>query len=327
MATATSPAVVVRAAAGPRLGYGHLVRATALARELSLPAVLSLRGGAAAAAVATRLGWTLASGHVDAISAEAARLLVIDDPSGTHASRWRTAAGRRRVPVLSIHDLGLAACGADVAVDGSVVRPPGVFPPGSLLGPRYLILGRTRARWREPRPPAVLIALGGGPRAALTLRLARRLRAARPDVRVRVAGGMSGTAPAGLPAGVTWLGPQSGLSRELSRASVAIVGGGITLYEACRVGTPAIAVAVVPAQTPTIEGVVAAGAALAGGTARDADHTVRQAAGLLEDEARRARMSRLGRALVDGRGAARVAERLSRLARTGTPHGDARRSR
>jgi spore coat polysaccharide biosynthesis predicted glycosyltransferase SpsG len=314
MRVATEPQVLFRAAAGPRLGFGHLVRATVLRRSLGMPVRLSLRGSRQAARVARDLGWTLASGHADeALRPVQPALLVIDDPSAHRARPWRTAAARRGIPVASVHDLGLAHCGADLTIDGSVAHPGGAADGRALLGPRFLILDRSADCWREPRERSVLISLGGGTRSAAALRLAGRLRAARGDITVRIAGGMTARPARHLPAGVSWLGPRTSLGSALASSTIAVVGGGVTLYEACRVGTPAVGVAVVAAQRPTIAGLAERGGIADGGRLTDPDAAVRQAIGLLDDASQRARMSRLGRHLVDGHGAERVAVHLRRL--------------
>ena len=318
-------AIVYRAAAGPRVGYGHLVRIGVLRRALGLPSVLSLRGSSAAARVANRFGWRMVSGaprHV--LADDNLRLLVIDDPSMTAAGPWCREARRRHIPVASIHDLGLGLCDADLTIDGSVSHPAGLPRGASLLGPRYLVLAPTTRRWKDLRRPAVLIALGGGPRRRAGLALARALVAARPGLDVRIAGGLATEAPAHLPAGVSWLPAQHGLAPALTRATVAVLGGGMSLYEACRVGTPAVGVAVVAAQRPTIMALAARHAAVDGGALGDSDLTIRQVLSLLDDGRTRERMSRRGRCLVDGRGASRVTARLSALVASAAQREDGR---
>ncbi len=309
--------IVFRTAAGARIGYGHLVRTTVLGRALGMTPVVSVRGTDAARRAATAMGCRLADGAAARVLAgTGASLVVIDDPSSRASQPWARAAMRQGVRVATIHDLGLAPCDTHLAVDGSIVRTR-PRPVPSLLGPRYLILAAGSAVWREPARPCVLIALGGGPRRRAALTLARAIRAQRPDVVVRIAGGLDTRAPGRLPEGVTWLGPQPGLGAELAAASAAVVGGGVSLYEACRVGTPAVGVAVVAGQRPTIAGLASRRAVVDGGTIRDLETTARRVVRLLGDAGRRARLSRAGRSVVDGRGAVRVAGRLQHLARLG----------
>jgi spore coat polysaccharide biosynthesis predicted glycosyltransferase SpsG len=313
MPAACAP-IVFRTAAGPRIGYGHLVRTAVLGRALGVTPVVSVRGTRAARQVARQWRCEVTDGGAaPALAAANAALLVIDDPSSRASQPWARAAMRRGMRVATMHDLGLAPCATDLAIDGSIVRPH-ALPTPSLLGPRFLVLDATPSVWREPSSPSVVIALGGGPRRRVALALARAIRARRPDVAVSIAGGRAAAAPTRLPAGVTWLGPRRGLAADFARATVVVVGGGLSLYDACRIGAPAVGLAVVPAQRPTIAGLAARRAVVDGGSTRDLDTAVRRVVAVLRDADRRARLSRAGRALVDGRGADRVAAHLRRLA-------------
>jgi spore coat polysaccharide biosynthesis predicted glycosyltransferase SpsG len=118
-----------------------------------------------------------------------------------------------------------------------------------------------------------------------------------------------------LPARCRWIASTDGLSQPLSEASACVVAGGVTLYEACALGTPTVAVAVVPAQQPAVTAVVRAGAALTvsldlkDGPDRLADLICQ----LIETPALQRALSRNAQRLVDGRGTARVVRRLRQL--------------
>ena len=94
----------------------------------------------------------------------------------------------------------------------------------------------------------MLVALGGGHhvrRVAQQLVLA--IRRCTTDVSISVAAGFSrGRRP--TLRGARWLSARTGLTQALVDCDVAIVAGGVTLYEACALGTPAVALAVVPEQ-------------------------------------------------------------------------------
>ena len=114
------------------------------------------------------------------------------------------------------------------------------------------------------------------------------------------------------------------LAQEYRNATVAVLGGGVSLYEACAVGLPAIGVAVVKAQRPTIAGLARRGAVVDGGAAsserdgaRTAQRIARLVCELLDAPSRRRSLAREGARLVDGRGVERVAAALRRLAREG----------
>jgi spore coat polysaccharide biosynthesis predicted glycosyltransferase SpsG len=104
----------------------------------------------------------------------------------------------------------------------------------------------------------------------------------------------------------------------MARASVAVVGGGVSLYEACAQGVAAVGVPVVPAQRPTVAAFVKRGAARGVTRGRVSARSVAaECAALLTDEAMRRHTARMGRRLIDGRGAFRAAAAVSRLARSG----------
>jgi spore coat polysaccharide biosynthesis predicted glycosyltransferase SpsG len=114
-----------------------------------------------------------------------------------------------------------------------------------------------------------------------------------------------------------WLVVHTGLTPALLDADVAIVAGGVTLYETCAIGVPAVALAVVPAQRPAIRAFAAAGAVIdAGGVSAGRASIARAAAGvarLVANRRLRQTMTRRARQIVDGQGTARVAARIQAL--------------
>ncbi len=259
------------------------------------------------------------------LAAASPNLIVIDDPSAAEAARWVRRARRHGIPVASVHDLGLARVPSDLQIDGSLATVRG-SRPADLQGPEFAILDpaipEVRAR-RTPRVPGkVLITLGGGAHVrALGARLATRIAAAAPAAEIDVAAGFtrSRRRPA-LPPRCRWIVAPAGLTDALASASVAVVAGGVTLYEACALGTPTVAFPVTRAQRPTTAAAAAAGAAIdaaAPAIARAMDRAADGVAALLAEPARAAEMGARGIALVDGRGAARVASHLRALASIG----------
>jgi spore coat polysaccharide biosynthesis predicted glycosyltransferase SpsG len=247
-------------------------------------------------------------------------VLVIDDPSAAAARRWCRAARRTGIPVASVHDLGTAFCGADLGIDGSIVRlraaEDGADRPRRLLaGVRYVVLDDALRSVRPTRTAMspVLIALGGGPRRSVARRLAQALRDARPGLAVRVAGGFA-RSDARDSNGITWLGPQPGLARELAACAVAITGGGMSLYEAVTLQTPVVAWPVVRAQNPTVKAFDRRRLAVA--VMPGPRRLERAVSAVLSaiDSTRQPRQ-KAGSFGFDGRGAARVAAAISRLAR------------
>jgi spore coat polysaccharide biosynthesis predicted glycosyltransferase SpsG len=362
--------VLFRVAGGHRLGFGHIVRAVSLAKALGVTARLSVRGKENARRVARQLGAQLDDRSLEeTLSAGTHALLVIDDPNRHTAEQALTVARRHGVAVASVHDLGIAPIASDLAIDGSIVSPRRHWPAAhALLGPRYAALDADIAGLRAYRAarvdtasahkteampfaeeqPRIVISLGGGHRAGLSWRIGRELAMAFADVQVIVAAGFSSAtrgargkkdtrgaasaSPCVLP-NLRPLRAPEWLRLELARATVAIVAGGVTLYEAAALGVPAVAVAVVPAQRPTIAGFVRVGAASAAGEASDPSADVadmiarvmRRVTRLLDDARMRERMTMAGCAVVDGQGSQRVALALERLiARPSRADGDDR---
>ena len=322
--------VLFRAPAGARRGFGHLVRCRSLARALGVRPLVALRGTSDAVHTALSLGCDVVRGPAaKLIGALEPDVLVVDDPIAGDAKRWIDAARRNGCVVVSVHDLGLGCLDADLIVDGSVTRWPEHTRGHLLTGTRYAVLDpifshdgdddQTRdanpPRTREPRMPNVLIALGGGPRTELAREIANALVGIEPRANVRIAGGfLAPSAP--TPRQVTWLGPSRGLADEFQRADVAVVGGGVSLYEACASGVATVAVPVVTSQRPTVSAFVKSGATL-GVTAHDAvrpEAVATDALALLADAALRRRLARKARQLVDGKGALRVAAAIARVA-------------
>src|SRR5262245_20686236 len=128
MATRDVTRVLFRTAAGPRRGFGHLMRCGVLARVLGAEGDLSLRGSEIAARAARALGWRVlprAGAPIDVLKRTAPSLLIVDDPSARAAISWVRAAQRLRIPVASAHDLGYGRAGADLTIDGSLRLPGG----------------------------------------------------------------------------------------------------------------------------------------------------------------------------------------------------------
>jgi spore coat polysaccharide biosynthesis predicted glycosyltransferase SpsG len=304
--------VLFRVAAGPRRGFGHLVRSISLARAMGVRPLLSLRGPAEVQDTAIALGAdVLTDGAPRSVTLLRPDVLVVDDPIASATRPWVAAARRAGTVVVTIHDLGLGFAGGDVVIDGSVTRRARVPSPRvGLTGARYAILDPSLAassgRRRADRERRVLVALGGGPRREIARSIAEAITAADPRARIRIAGGFA-VAPSEATKNITWISPRRGLGDELSRATVAVVGGGVSLYEACALGVPTVTVPVVASQMPTVRAFARRGAAVAMPLRAAGDRTAAEVIALLDDPRRRAILRRRSMRLVDGRGAERAA--------------------
>jgi putative hydrolase of the HAD superfamily len=320
--------VLFRAPAGARRGFGHVVRCVSLARALGVRPLIALRGPRQARYAALRLGADLvASPTVATIAALKPDVVVIDDPISADARRWIRAARKAGALAVTMHDLGLGCHDGDLRIDGSLTRA--ASGARALSGPRYAVLDPAlrdtgtanagvanagvanagvanagvanvgAAYQAARRRRTVLIALGGGPHARRAESIATRIVRANPDAEVQIAAGFVSPAGAGpvkrrqAHDRVRWIGPQRGLAGALARASIAIVGGGVSLYEACALGVPAVTIPVVAGQRPTVRAFARRGAAraVAGGTRAAAD----AALALLADQAARQELAPLDR--------------------------------
>jgi spore coat polysaccharide biosynthesis predicted glycosyltransferase SpsG len=251
--------------------------------------------------------------------------LILDTPVVSDAARWVAAARRRGVPVISVHDAGIAPVPSDLAVDGSIAARGRIRGARQTLhGPRYAVIDRRAALSAASRRRdggQIVVALGGGARAGVAARLSTAIAARLPRSRVVVAGGFLSAARTIAVANVAWLGPQDGLAHLLASADIAVVAGGVTLYESSAARVPAVPVAVVRAQVRTIRAFASSGAALdpkvtlsgSGIDARAVDRIVSAVAALASNKSRRDALGRAGRRLVDGRGADRVAAQVARV--------------
>lgn len=309
------PFVLFVAAAGPDLGFGHLMRAGVLADALGSRRELALRGASAATATAVRFGWTVHRGArlVDSLLPD---LIVIDDPSSAHRERWVRMARAARIPVAVVADGDAHGLDADLIIDGGFVARPDarryrLAGPGWVILPRSIATRRARPLRRHAR--RVLIALGGGAHVRrLGAAIAGELARATPGLRIDLAAGFVAAPPRRLPDGCRWLQASDGLADALATTTVAVVNGGVTLYEACALGTPTVAVAVVPAQRPAIDAAVGLGAVRTAG--RTTPAAVARAVQLLLDNPNLAAVHAAAAArAVDAGGTERVAARLQHL--------------
>lgn len=313
--------VLFRAPAGARRGFGHLLRCRSLARALGVRPLIAIRGTRQSVDVALRLGCDVVTQPTDRVlTAIAPDVVVVDDPVPAHAASWMKAARGSGALVVGVHDLGIGWLGGDLLVDGSIVPAPAIRRRGGMTGAAFAILDPGLAVVPRPgvRRSGVLVTLGGGPRAHTACAIAAEIGRRAPEVGVRIIGGfVSAGPPKGawrlLPPNVTWVGASSNLAEELASAAVAVVGGGMSLYEACALGAATVAVPVVPAQRPTVAAFVAAGAALGRprGPMRPA-LIAADALQLLGERGLQRRLVRAAQRLVDGQGAVRVADAIRR---------------
>lgn len=311
--------VLFLAAAGARRGFGHLVRCRSLARAMGVRPLLAIRGGQRVVETALALGCDVLPGAgVGVVARIQPDVLVVDDPVARKAAQWIAAGRRTGCLVVSIHDLGLGCLDADLVVDGSVARTARAADGVTLAGTKFAVLDPTLKQLPD-RPrlnTRVLISLGGGPRARRAAAIADAIARVQPDAVIRVVGGFFSDLDGPTRDRITWVEAPRGLGDELSRTDVAVLGGGVSLYEACALGVPSVGVPVVRAQEPTVAAFERLGAALAAKRVSASPGAIaRKTSRLLKDDVLRRRVTTKARRTVDADGASRVARAVAEAVR------------
>lgn len=295
--------VATRQTAGPLASY--LTQSGLTLAELS-----DDRVGSAARAM-QNLGagpdsWIVADGYhfdaayLDALRATGSRLAVIED-----------------TPRLTSYDV-------DLLLDqniGALRRPYAVTTSRLLLGPRFVMLRPEVSRALAGPPatrarPRVFVTVGASGGDLLVDRLLTAL-AAIPGTDVTVAlGAFSGDTDALIARHnaphITMLRGALDLTAAMRDADLAIATLGVALWELAALGVPTLVVGTTDLHAELAGAIDGYGAHRWLGDASVIEITELSEAvsALLADEPRRLEMSRLGRSLIDGRGAARVAQAL-----------------
>jgi spore coat polysaccharide biosynthesis predicted glycosyltransferase SpsG len=191
-----------------------------------------------------------------------------------------------------------------------------------ILAPAFARLARRRRAHRGPLK-SLIILMGGTDSSGSTAHLVRALAGRLPRVRKTLIVGPNFARPAELERALRAAGDGTFVVRRdprdlpdlLARADAAVTLGSDTSLELACVGTPTVLMEEAPHERRQARRLARAGCGIFVGSKREATPSRLLAAlGRLDDPAARARMSRAGRALVDGRGAERLAAILRRLA-------------
>jgi spore coat polysaccharide biosynthesis predicted glycosyltransferase SpsG len=349
--------VAIRADGSPTYGMGHVMRGIALAQALAAAghtpifAVKDLAGAARAtieeygfdvAVIDAELGGATEAKALQAIaSAHGARAVIVDlNHVGTLADKagfvdflvGLRAAG---VIVLAIEGLDAECVSLQEPLPVSAIVVPYLgaeaMPYKTLPGVRVLAGGQYfpfrsefNAGAHRARPIAdlankILVTVGGGDVARCNEKIFDALRALQLDgLQIRMTGAAPGRG-AGKDIQLDVV-PSSRAIAELIRwADLAILGSGLTRYEAALLGTPSLVVSIRREHEPMMEAFARTGAAFNAGSIEDvtADALASSLMSLIGDRERRVRMSRAAMALTDGRGAARIVDVIDQLVAAG----------
>ncbi len=268
-------------------------------------------------------GWLVAPWEEDArITAEAVAKVgtdwVIVDHYGLD-DRWaaRVRRGRPELRIMALDDLDDRALGADIVLDQT--RLSGVRQnagPAQLTGPDFALLRPEFAAAREAAlarrggsVARVLVAPGMGDAVGL-VPLALTALDGFPSLRIDVAMGsasQSRTAVEARPDVVLHL-DATDMAALMTAADLCIGAGGMTGWERCCLGLPAVAVAVADNQVPALNGLAEAGAVVALTLDAARSGSLREAVAVALKKA--PELSAAAARLCDGKGADRVLDAL-----------------
>jgi UDP-2,4-diacetamido-2,4,6-trideoxy-beta-L-altropyranose hydrolase len=323
--------IMFRVSADARVGLGHLRRCLSLAQALRPHATCKflLAGDEAAQRYLQQFSFetelaSIADEHEATLTyctREDINLIVADSYALTASNLQQfTSAGAKVVVVDDVADRELLV---DVVINGSVGAERLGYRVAAttemLLGPRYAIL---RPEFAEPPTRViresienVLITVGGSDPHQLSPRLVAWTRAALGDVALNVVVGplFSADVIAQLKTlGVALHYDPPAMRDLMLQADVALCSGGQTTYELAATGVPALGIMTAENQRVNLTGFSQQGALhWLGDVSQNLEHAVN--GGLLKLAAGVARrmMSAAGRAVVDGQGSVRLAEKLT----------------
>jgi UDP-2,4-diacetamido-2,4,6-trideoxy-beta-L-altropyranose hydrolase len=337
---APMPAVLLRCDGGSGIGMGHLMRCRALAAAF---AGLGWRHSFAVTretaplladsnAIIVPPGVDGAHAVAEAGAANKVDCLVVDH-YGLDAMFESAARGKASI-VLVIDDLADRPHDCDLLVDPNPERVAADYAGLTggttrfLLGSQYALLrpefaDRHPAEARPPRRRAerLLITLGGADPDNVSQRLLEALPhlGGAPLKTVLVVGPanphretLAALAPA--PSVEVAVDPPD-LAGLMLDTDIAITAGSTSFWELACLGVPALIVVIADNQRAVARAAENAGAALVLGESNHLDprNLAAAIAALAADPDRRQRMSESGRNLVDGRGAARVADAVAKI--------------
>ncbi len=322
----------IHTASSPQIGFGHLRRCMTLAealRDCCEPLFLLNPEDHWSKMHLQDHGFDSFSDGFDSAWARVniPRAILLDTRLTEGLESLLAGAKSRKLPVISIHDLGLNPLPSDIVVDGSVAPNFDIERPGSvyLLGTNYMILdpdycslNRRRKRIRK-EIRSIFVNLGGGDAHKHFPRVLEGLKLWSRELQVVAAPGFVSWGQEQLaqrdwhPLHFRW--ESSSIVESLFQADLAITAGGLSAYEALCTGTPLLAMSYDPLQQTAISAIAAAGACIDLGPADELEPVHLATVLSMIDAVRNERkpLSMNGRKMVDGRGAERVSRIIRRL--------------
>jgi spore coat polysaccharide biosynthesis predicted glycosyltransferase SpsG len=313
--------------ADPQMGFGHLRRTVVLAQSLldcCDPIFLIDSQDQWSCERLDSLGFSydiLNPEQVWSVLLKPAAIL-IDTRNPASLDRLIADANDRKIPVASIHDLGLNPLPSDVLIDGSIsprfeksnrnaIHYGGT--PYMVLDPEFRALHKQKKQIRE-NIETIFINLGGGDSKRYFLKVLEGLRLWGRSVKIAGAPGFASWGQEDIarmewqPLDFSW--EKGSISSVLFQADMAITAGGLAAYEALCAGTPLMALSYDGFQQSAIRALTKSGACTDLGPgdnfdpARLPEKLTAMECNLIE----RNQHSCRGRQIIDGLGAQRVSQ-------------------
>lgn len=266
--------LLVRTVAGPAIGFGHLRRTLILAGKLrrwAQPLFLLDADDLWSQEQVMAAGFSYQYFDVPKPwhGLKAAAGLLIDTRENAGLHRLVAEARVRRIPVVSIHDLGLAPLASDVAIDGSILPSTDIFREHAdtcLTGTDYFVLPDSCALLHREsktirrRIRKIVINLGGGDGGRFFRTVLKGLRSAATPLEVIGLPGFCAwgqetvTRTSWEPLRFRWLSRKEDVVQLMFTADLVISAGGCAAYEALCVGAPLCALSLDHYQAATVGG-------------------------------------------------------------------------
>jgi spore coat polysaccharide biosynthesis predicted glycosyltransferase SpsG/CMP-N-acetylneuraminic acid synthetase len=329
-----APRVLFRADGGARLGMGHVFRSLAIAnalRERAHAEVAFLMRSDLPDGIRTVKGHGYEVLAVDAGDVEDVLSHVRDFAPSILVNDLQTlpADYLRALSHLDTTTVNLVDTPGDLETTEhyehlivSVMKGDRETPEGFYAGPEYAILREQflgRPKVVRERARTLLLSFGGSDPQGLTVQATRALASLPAGIEIVAVAGPAFAfhreleSTLSLTPGRVRVVREAGHIAELMlEADVMVGSGGMSVYEIAALGTPGVILAQNAREDERMREFARHGTVLYLGLGTDiTEETLRETVrGLLEDAATRRAMSARGRALVDGRGAVRVADEV-----------------
>ena len=321
--------VIMRCDASPAIGFGHLFRSLALARELSdreASVSFAMVDDGNARRIVEGEGYDIrVAADIDSRSGFDALVLdvrsTVDSPTG-----WIDALRSQGIVVADIDDPTDCRLSADLVFYPPVPQIEELdwrsFSGSRFVGAEWIVLRRAFAeapvrRMREHL--TVLVTMGGSDPGGMTATAIDGIARMPEPFDLHVVLGPGFVNRLEIAGWLQRLGRRAMLFEAPSNmrsimldADIAVASFGVTAYELAATATPAVYLCLTADHARSASVLEQAGAAIVLGvhTGEEAPRIAGALRTLLSQRERRLEMGRAGRALVDGRGAARVADRI-----------------